>query len=427
MSRSSIFGCSAWLFLFASLLLGASSAWAQADPSIRDWGSPPGTPPPWQTADVWVDNDGNGTGNEVGEPSKGLANRLFARVRNMGSSPANNVTVRFHFAPYGLWSPASWGNFKEIMVVTGVNLGPAGSPTAEQLIEVPWDLSNLSESNGGAWGGHTVSEFDHFCVLVRIEMPGDANPSNNHAQNNFGNVQTVFGKPFSIKLLVPNPTQIEARGALLARGLPEEWRPRFEGVPDTKGFALKPREFRVVTLTFQPPPVRGEEAKPIRQQVDLSLQVGGKMVGGVSFETTVSKALPILFPPAGGVLSPYIIGTWDMREGRATMLQLVNPTGQYLYLWVAFFDDNEKPLKCVRERLSPNDLLELDVRRVVEKGYGVAKVVAFSTGDFTRPTAGVVGYQRQFIKDGSFSEAPLHTIPVEILKGDFRFIQAACK
>jgi hypothetical protein len=91
-----------------------------------------------------------------------------------------------------------------------VNLGPAGSATAEQLIEVPWDLSNLSESNGGAWGGHILNEFDHFCVLVRVEMPGDANPSNNHAQNNFGNVQTVFGKPFSLKLLVANPARTES-------------------------------------------------------------------------------------------------------------------------------------------------------------------------------------------------------------------------
>jgi hypothetical protein len=137
--------------------------------------------------------------------------------------------------------------------------------------------------------------------------------------------------------------------------------------------------------------------------VDLSLRLGGQVAGGVSFDATVSKALPILFPPSGGMLSPYIIGTWDAREGRATTLQLVNPTGQYIYLWVAFFNDNEKPL-------------ENDVRRVVEGGYGVAKAVAFSNGEFTKPMAGVIGYQRQFVKDGSFSEAPLHTIPVEIGK-----------
>jgi hypothetical protein len=335
--------------------------------------------------------------------------------------------VRFHFAPYGPWSPASWGNFKEIATVTGVNLGPAGSATAEQLIEVPWDLSNPSENNGGAWGGHILGEFDHFCVLVRIEMPGDANSANNHAQNNFVNVQTVFGKALSIKLLVANPGQTEARGELLARGLPEEWRSRFEGVPDTKGFALKPREFRVVTLTLQPPEVREEGAKPIRRHVDLSLQLGGQAVGGVSFDATVSKALPVQFPPSGGALSPYLIGTWDAREGRATTLQLVNPTGQYIFVWIAFFNDNEKPLKCVRERLSANRLLEIDVRKVVEGGFGVAKVVAFSSEEFTAPTAGVIGYQRQFTKAGTFSEAPLQQIPAEILKGDFRIIQAACK
>jgi hypothetical protein len=422
MNRLGVHGRSAWLFLFATLLLGASAASAQADPSIRDWGSPPGSPPPWQTADIYVDNDGNGVGNEPGEPSKGLTNRLFARVRNLGTTPANNVTVRFHYSPYGLWSPASWSNFKEITVVTGVNLAPG----AEQLIEVPWDLSNLSESNGGAWGGHTLGEFDHFCVLVRIEMAGDANTANNHAQNNFANVQTVFGEAMSLKFMAANPRQAEARGELLIRGIPDSWKARFEGIPDPKEFTLKAREVRLITLTLTPPPARSPEEKPLKQHVDVALRLGGELQGGLSFDVTVDHAQALLFPPSGGVLSPYIVGTWDLLAGRTSVLQLVNPTGRYVYVWVALFNEDEKPLKCLRDKLSPNDLLEVEIRRVLQQGYGVIKVVAFSDDSFQRPVAGVVGYQRQFTRYG-FSEAPLHPIPVEILKGDLRLIQAACR
>lgn len=421
MHRSGVF-----LALCGCIILWASTALAQSDPSIRDWGSPPGSPPPWQTADVWVDNDGNGVVNEAGEPSKGVVNRLFARVRNLGTTPANNVKVSFHYAPYGLWSPASWASFKEIMVVTGVNLGPAGSATAEQTIEVPWDLSNLSENNAGGWGGHILNEFDHFCTLVRLEMPGDANPGNNHAQNNFVNVQTVYGGSSSLKLLVPNPGPAEVRGELQLRGLPADWVGRFDGVIP-KELVLKPREFRVVTLTLQAPRAPAGDVKPTKQHMDLSLRLGGQVVGGVSFDITATKSLPILFPPSGGALAPYMVGTWDLRDGRASTLQLVNPTGQYIYAWVVLFDDNERPLKCVREKLSPNDLLELDVRRLVEKDVGVAKVVSFNNSDFTTPTAGLIGYQRLLTKVGSLSEAPLHQIPAEILKGDLSLIQAACK
>jgi hypothetical protein len=422
MNRDGVHGTSAWLVLFVALLLGASAASAQSDPSIRDWGSPPGSPPPWQTPDIYADNDGNGIGNEPGEPSKGLTNRLFARVRNLGSSPANNVTVRFHYAPYGLWSPASWAHFKEIAVVTGVNLAPG----AEQLIEVPWDLSNLSENNGGAWGGYTLNEFDHFCVLVRIELAGDANTANNHAQNNFGSVQTVFGEAMSLKFMAANPRRADARGELLLRGIPDSWKLRFEGIQEPKEFMLKGGEQRLITLTLTPPPARSPEDKPLKQHVDVALRLDGEVQGGLSFDVAVDHARPLLFPPSGGVLSPYLVGTWDMRSGRSSVLQLVNPNGRYVYVWVALFNEDEKPLKCLRDKLSPNDLLEVDLRRVLQEGFGVVKVVAFSDDGFQRPVAGVVGYQRHFTKYG-FSEAPLHPIPLEILKGDLRLIQAACR
>lgn len=201
---------------------------------------------------------------------------------------------------------------------------------------------------------------------------------------------------------------------------------RFEGIPHPKEFVLKGGEVRLVTMTLTPPPARSPEDKPLKEHVDVALRLDGEIQGGLSFDATVDHAQALLFPPSGGVLAPYIVGTWDQRTGRSTVLQLVNPTGRYVFVWVALFNEDEKPLKCLREKLSPNDLLEVDLRRVLQTGYGVIKVVSFRDDAFQSPVAGVVGYQRQFTRTG-FSEAPLHSIPAEILKGDMRLLQAACR
>lgn len=133
------------------------------------------------------------------------------------------------------------------------------------------------------------------------------------------------------------------------------------------------------------------------------------------------------FNACGGILSPYLVGTWDLREkGTLSRIQLVNPTAKNLRVWVAFFDDNEKPLKCIQGKLSHNDLLEIEVNKVLEKGFGVVKVVSLNERKDV-PEPGVVGYQRHFFAKG-VTESILQPIPVEILnEGEFEIIQKVCK
>lgn len=415
------------LFNLFLLLLSSAPAVAQPDPSITNWGSPPGSPPPWKTPDIWVDNDGLSPVNGPGEPSRGIANRLFAKIRNLGATSISNVNVRFAFAPYGLWAPGSLADFKEIGVVTVPTLGAMGSADAEKTVELEWDLSNLSEDNGGAWGGHTVGEFDHFCVLVTLTAQGDSNSSNNIAQNNFFSVPIEAGLAQSLKFLVANPKNQPAIAEMILRGLPETWRPRVEGLERGRT-TLKAKEVRLVTLAFMPP--RGLETPP-NAQVDVSLRLDGEIVGGISFDAREPQASTALFPPAGGSLSPYLIGTYDLRSRHWTTFQIVNPTGMPLRVLVAFFDDDEKPLACVRDRLSPNDLLEIDARRHVQARSGVVKIVSFDESG-ERPVAGVVGYQRTFARrifSGSLlrGESNLFQIPAETLAGDMDMIRRACR
>lgn len=399
-------------------------AFAASDPSIRDWGSPPGTPPPYQTPDIWVDNNGNGIQNEPGEPSKGMINRLFAKVRNLGTTTAASVTVRFAYAPYGAWGWSSYSDFKEIAVVTGVTLTAAGTVDAEKMIEVQWDLRDLTENNGGHWGGYTVGDFDHFCIWVKVECTTDANTGNNDARNNFVEVQTVAGQPYSLKFLVPNPKKETAKAEILFKGLPENWKSKIGGIDNVRQFSLKPNEYRLVTLTFTPPQ-EDSRTPPRKSAIDISLKLDNKLVGGISFTTIPEK--PVVFTPADGVLSPYIIGTYDNRDSLATVLQVVNPTGKYLRIIAAFFDDNEQPLKCIRDSLSPNDMVEINVRALELKArVGVVKIVSLNIKEDT-PETGIVGYKRTFQIRSLVSETILHPIPTEILKGDLKYIWRICR
>ncbi len=411
---------------FILSLFGVSFSYAAPDPSIRDWGSPPKSPPPWQTSDIWVNNNENNIPNEVGEPSKGIKNRLFAKVRNLGTTIANNVTVRFAYAPYGAWGWASYSDFKEIAVVTGVNLTQAGTPGAELTIEVEWDLRDLSESNSGAWGGFTVGDFDHFCIWVKVDYTGDSNNLNNDARNNFTNVQTIFGTPYSMKFIVANPRKEEAVAELLINGIPDNWKPQIKGIEDYRRFILKPRELRLLTLTFTPPmpPLSSEQ---IRQNVDISLRLNKDIIGGISFTVQVDKEKSPFFPPSGGMLSPYLIGTFDNRSDAKTILHIINPTAKYLRVMVALFDDNEMPLKCIHDKLTPNDLLEIDVRRYkLSARFGVVKVVSLNEKENV-PETGIVGYQRHFFGKMGVTETILQSIPAEILKDDLKYIWKICR
>jgi hypothetical protein len=57
-------------------------------------------------------------------------------------------------------------------------------------VEIPWDLIDLTDTNGGLWP-LPLDDFVHFCVIVRIAHADDVDECNNQAQNNFGDVGTV--------------------------------------------------------------------------------------------------------------------------------------------------------------------------------------------------------------------------------------------
>jgi hypothetical protein len=311
-------------FLTILALLGEKCM--SMDASIRNWkGTVPvetGYPdfwPGWTTPDVFVDNNGNRiattttaphvTGpfkyylnvNEPGEPTLGIAdNRLFLVIRNLGGKPAPGVQVTVQYAPMstvgGLWVTA---HFKLIDQFS-IDLDATGTMDGEKELEVQWDLSDVTDTNGGLWP-YPLGVFNHFCVQVQLTLAGDSDLSNNFAQSNFGNV--ISASPFSvIPLLVANSDHKQRTYEIVAQQLPEKWAVRLRGLkknnddkegPNTGGakreekamthggkmeFVLNPGEERFLTLTILPPQEQVHE----RQLVTIGLATDGKFVGGIS-------------------------------------------------------------------------------------------------------------------------------------------------
>ena len=135
--------------------------------------------------------------------------------------------------------------------------------------------------------------------------------------------------------------------------------------------------------------------------------------------------------PAGA--SAYLVGVFDLRGDRRTLLDIVNPTGTTLFISVAFFDPDEKPMHCERFKLTANDLEEIDVRGVLLGAanmgalLGVVKVVAFADEKQERPQIGVVGNQRLELGRQPLTETGLHPIQMQFLDAELPLIRQICR
>jgi hypothetical protein len=247
------------------------------DLAITPWGHITGVGPEWKSPDIFVLD---GVGMET-NAVKGQTNHLRARVRNLGNAPASSVTVRFKFAPW--FAGISDSAFKEIGTAT-VNFAAVGDPSGDDthIVPIEWDLSDLTDTNGGTWP-MPISSFAHFCVKVSVEFTGDANPANNIAQTNFFDVPTV-GTGAPLMFLVGNPSDKEERAQLDVTGLPPGYSAELlEGpAPFGKPFALKPNEIRVAVVQFTAPPETANNPPSQDVVANINLQVGGNVVGGIS-------------------------------------------------------------------------------------------------------------------------------------------------
>lgn len=266
---------------------------------ITPWGDVTGIPPQWQTPDIFV-VDASGAHMNA---SKGVVNLLRARVTNLGTAAAGGVVIRFKYAPW--FAGISDAVLKEIGTVTA-SFPPAGDASGEDIQEIPmnWDLTDLTDTNGGLWP-MPISAFQHFCVKASIEFATDINTSNNYAQNNFFDVATSGGGT-PIRFLLGNPLSHTARARLIAPRVPKGYRIKLTKAAARIGayFSLNPREIRVVEAAIIGPI---SSVRPTSDQIlDLNLEINKRTVGGISIR--VARAKEGASPAKGadrGVERPY--------------------------------------------------------------------------------------------------------------------------
>jgi hypothetical protein len=154
----------------------------QPDIGINSWLQPPGNS--YETTDIWVDSPVNGYGtfrygtwsDQMGgtvprgngdDPTVGLANRLYARVRNFGATPAINAVVHFDVtSPLGLGINGSNG-FVQLGTVTsaqfpGLASIPPGGSVDVYLDWTPTVQLTPAQIQAGRFAFHS-------CVRVRLD------------------------------------------------------------------------------------------------------------------------------------------------------------------------------------------------------------------------------------------------------------------
>jgi len=135
----------------------------------------PDSGPMWISEDIWVRQqlDG-GTAHQNPEYKMYSPNGLYIKVTNIGgqTSPCANLSAYFSKASTGLVWPTHWNSYFQntssgsILHGDKINtvLVPPLAPGASYVAEIPWFPPNPANFD---------NEIHHFCLLSRIQSPGD--------------------------------------------------------------------------------------------------------------------------------------------------------------------------------------------------------------------------------------------------------------
>lgn len=136
----------------------------------------------WVSPDVMVDNGGDG----LPDPTVyfGQNNNLMVRLRNRGTTPANNITLQFAYRKASPDLGVIWMPVQDVSGTTQVLSNQSLAPGAEQWFTVDWAPVDDGTS------------YPHYCVKVEVSSAGDINTDNKLACSNFGNVTTPG--PFTV-------------------------------------------------------------------------------------------------------------------------------------------------------------------------------------------------------------------------------------
>ncbi len=438
--------------------------------SNRRFEAVPGFIGHWRSMDVKVDAppyaaaptaaNFDAFADETPSATTGELNRVYVRVRNRGPSTAESVTVKLHWAQFGAGLPPLASDFwtafptDPAMPSSWTPLSCAGSAsTVCTLTDLAYSGASVAGTVGDAG---QIAQFDfpappidpmlpnHFCLLAMVDTAQDPisaasqatlvvdtiTPNdNNVTHRNYHDLVSDSSDEFREVFFVRNPFEHE----ILTRvhmATPEGWRAWFEGFRPQETFRLAAGEERLLTIRMRPAAPTAEGEVTIVQE---NVEPAG-ILGGLTYRFRTSKAVPQpTTPTTAGSESSYLIGAFSFGRGEQATVRVINPTGKKLRLLAAFFDDDERPLRCLRDTLSANDLLEIELRQLdLGTESGVVKLVSLDA-EQEAPRRGIVGSiqhrlqsRKMRFKYRTVSETSLHPISEETLKGDLERIREAC-
>jgi hypothetical protein len=268
----------------------------------------------WQNMSIWNRNAADGlTGHQNAIDNQ--TNYLYGKIKNRGTSTANNVTVRaFHSLP---GAGLTWPNdFVEMNPIGGLPIASIAANNGAEITVGPFEW----EPNINAYG--------HDCVLMIASVAGDPSNIDNFTgtetiqewrlvpnDNNVGqrNVSVVPGEGGGEALLASlngaffmagnnlnRPAVMELRVEMPAVLANRGWQLGFDGIPDNK-FRLKAGEKRMIQLTLKQGAefTRADIEGSSDRMINVGLLANDILLGGMSYYVD-----PNLKKPSGGKLPP---------------------------------------------------------------------------------------------------------------------------
>jgi Dockerin type I domain/Thrombospondin type 3 repeat len=262
----------------------------QPDVMLNPWTSPPGDT--WETTDIWVDSPVNGydvyrygtwsdlAGGTVpvgngDDPAVGQVNRLYARVRNVGTQAATNVVVHWEITdPPGLgiagasgWAPI--GTVSSVQFPALANIPPGG--TVDVYVEWTPNFTLTPEQlAAGTFAFHT-------CVRVKLDaVVGElvlGNQDGDREQENIGYFQAPSsGAPAKFKDVIHlhNPDFVKKKTFHLSykSDLPDDWQVDLNGGKST--IDLDPAQVVDLPIIIKPGPAPQPVGKRFYTDVQAS-------------------------------------------------------------------------------------------------------------------------------------------------------------
>lgn len=290
--------------------------------------------PDWSSRDLFINNGGASEWNALinvldnGTPTD-YENKVYCRVRNVGTANARNVQVSFEYAKVATggstWLPMTDkdGNIQTLnlgdLAAGAMNFADSAQDTPPAAAMVKWWIPPLES-------GETV---DHFCIRATVFSIDDVNPTNNTVQSNVAYAPYVPGQGLRMGFFVGNDTRdllpIDVR---VTHTLPPGWKTGL--VEQLAGQHLKPGESRRVHLSIEVPDGDTTLRDPFDGRVVLAVDgrgiATGTLTGGHISDGRLTARLALL-TPEGSHYSGQFDGTLDVHTWKldGTLTAAIQP------------------------------------------------------------------------------------------------------